>query len=165
MPRSNESNHDVPLKALPDLPIDAFETDLLLLLRHFTLSLSGKSRDGWQVAYAWSADRWGAPIGLAIAHEVSKLVSALEETRGTFPHVLDPDFTDTDLVVTKDEEQFLLVIHHMRREHTNAARDAVWTLTQGKSLASFIRQAHSFAAKHSLVAPQNAGHVPALRVV
>ena len=165
MSRSTQTHKDSALRAITELPIADFEAGLLLPMRLFTLSLSGKSRDGWQTAYAQSAEKWGVSIGLSVAHEIGKLVKALEETRGTFPRVLDPDFADSDLFVTLDEELFLKVIHHTRREHMAAARDAIWILTQGQSLASFLRQAHSFAAKHSLIAPQAAGHAPVLSVV
>ncbi|MEM0947466.1 MAG: hypothetical protein AAGB07_18535 [Pseudomonadota bacterium] len=164
MPATNGQNSEV-LKAVADLPIDEFEAALLPLLRHFTLVLSGKNPNGWQTAFGLAAERWGAPIGLPVAHEIGKLVAALEETRGSLPRVQDPFCTDARLLVTRDEERFLLLIHHMRRDNTAGARDAVWALTDGHALSAFIRQALSFAAKHTLVAPLASGRAPVLRVV
>lgn len=153
------------LKAVADLPIDDFEATLLPLLRHFTLALSGESPKGWQIAYGLAAERWGAPIGLSVAHEIGKLAAALEETRGSLPRVQDPLCMDARLHVTLDEEYFLLMVHHMRRDETADARDAVWALTEGRTLAAFIRQALGFAARHSLIAPPVSGRAPALRIV
>ncbi|WP_395172698.1 MULTISPECIES: hypothetical protein [Roseibium] len=148
-----------------DLPIDDFEIALLPLLRHFTLTLSGEKPKGWQIAYGLAAERWGAPIGLSVAHEIGKLVAALETARGSFPKVQDPLCIDARLLVTLDEEYFLLMVHHMRRDETADAREAVWALTEGHTLAAFIRQALGFAARHSLVAPRVSRRRPILRIV
>lgn len=165
MHATNNARNSDTLKPVADLPIDDFEAALLPLLRHFTWALSGDSPKGWQTAYGLAAERWGAPIGLSVAHEIGKLVTALEQTRGALPRVQDPLSMDARLLVTLDEKYFLLMVHHMRRDETADARDAVWALTEGRALAAFIRQALSFAAGHSLVAPVVSGRAPVLRVV
>lgn len=165
MHATNNARNSENLKPVADLPIDDFEVALLPLVRHFTLALSGESPKGWKTAYGLAAERWGTPIGLSVAHEIGKLVAALEETRGTLPRVQDPLSMDARLLVTLDERFFLLMVHHMRRDETADARDAVWALTEGRILAPFIRQALSFAARHSLVAPISSGRAPVLRIV
>ncbi|KZM42919.1 hypothetical protein OA90_27245 [Labrenzia sp. OB1] len=165
MHATNNARNSDNLKPVADLPIDDFEAALLPLLRHFTLALSGDSSRGWKTAYGLAAERWGAPIGLSVAHEIGKLVTALEETRGSLPCVQDPLSMDARLLVTLDEKHFLLMVHHMRRDATADARDAVWALTEGHTLAAFIRQALGFAARHSLAAPLVSGRAPVLRIV
>ncbi|MEM1079444.1 MAG: hypothetical protein AAGI09_13045 [Pseudomonadota bacterium] len=159
------TQQDNTLKAVADLPIDDFEAALLPLLRHFTLALSGEAPKGWRTAFGLAEERWGTPIGLSVAHEIGKLVAALEETRGSLPFVQDPFCIEARLLITQDEERFLLLIHHMRRDNTAGARDAVWALTDGYSQAAFIRQALSFANKHRLATPLATGRAPVLRVV
>lgn len=162
---TNKARNSEALKPVADLPIDDFEAALLPLLRHFTLALSGESSRGWTIAYGLAAERWGAPIGLPVAHEIAKLVTALEETRGSLPRVQNPLCMDARLLATLDEEYLLLMIHHMRRDETANARDVVWALTKGHTLAAFIRQALSFAAKHSLVSRHASRRAPVLRIV
>jgi len=165
MHAKNNPEQSATLTSAADLPIDDFEIGLLPLFRHFTLALSGKNPKAWQLAYGLAAERWGAPIGLSVAHEIGQLVAALENTRGSLPNVQDPLCINARLLVTLDEEYFLLMVHHMRRDETADAREAVWALTEGHTLAGFIRQALGFSARYSLVTPNVSRRGPALRIV
>ncbi|ATG44629.1 hypothetical protein PhaeoP18_02701 [Phaeobacter piscinae] len=131
--------------ALADLGLDAFEVALLPQLRHFNTCLQTPQSQAWQLAYRSASERWGETFGLAVAHALFKVVRCLYDLRGD--HYLGHDALtlETRAMVTADEAAFLHMIHHMRRDDTPAARDAVAALTGGWMDPHVIRAALSFA--------------------
>jgi hypothetical protein len=57
------------------------------------------------------------------------------------------------------------MLHHMRRDHTAKARDAVEALTHGQMNPDLIRASLSFADRFPSGARQRLRGTPALRVV
>ncbi|WP_405117391.1 hypothetical protein L0Z64_03980 [Phaeobacter sp. BS23] len=160
--------------ALADLGLDAFEAALLPQLRHFNTCLQTPQSQAWQLAYRSASERWGDIFGLAVAHALFKVVRCLYDLRGHHYVGHDALTLETRTVVTADEAAFLRMIHHMRRDDTPAARDAVADLTGGWMDPHVIRAALSFADRfpagkaHPAEIPQANAKVdqpPRLRVV
>ncbi|AUQ55521.1 hypothetical protein [Phaeobacter inhibens] len=131
--------------ALADLGLDTFEGALLPQLRHFTTCLQSPQSQAWQLAYRSASERWGETFGLAVAHALFKVVRCLHDLRGEHYRGHDALTLATRAVVTADEAAFLRMLHHMRRDDTPAARDAVADLTGGWMDPHVIRAALSFA--------------------
>ncbi|MFW8594145.1 hypothetical protein [Cribrihabitans neustonicus] len=141
---------DCPLPAasrpLADLGLDAFETALLPLLRHFAASPRAPGSQAWHLAYQTAAERWGESFGLPLAHALAALVGRADALIGglTCHDALEPA---TRQRVTADEAAFLRMLHHMRRDRTPAARQAVAELAQGRMDAGLIRCGLSLARR------------------
>ncbi|ATF17199.1 hypothetical protein PhaeoP128_00539 [Phaeobacter gallaeciensis] len=131
--------------SLADLGLDMFEVALLPQLRHFTTCLQTPQSQAWQLAYRSAAERWGETFGLAVAHALFKVVRCLHDLRGDHYVGHDALTLETRTVVTLDEAAFLRMLHHMRRDETPAARDAVADLSGGWMDPHVIRAALSFA--------------------
>ncbi|MFS4580979.1 hypothetical protein [Phaeobacter sp. C3_T13_0] len=128
-----------------DLGLDAFEVTLLPQLRHFMTCLLHPESQAWQLAYRSASERWGDTYGLAVAHALFKVVRCLYDIRGDLYQVHDALNLETRASVTADESAFLRMLHHMRRDETPAARDAVADLTGGWMEPHVIRAALAFA--------------------
>lgn len=133
-------------RSLADLGLDAFETALLPLLRHLTASLRAPRSQAWHFAYQTAAERWGESFGLSLAHALAGLAGRIDALTGgiTCHDALDPA---TRQLLTSDEAAFLLMLHHMRRDQTPAARQAVARLARGRMDAGLIRCGLSFARR------------------
>ncbi|WP_415918955.1 hypothetical protein [Tateyamaria sp. SN6-1] len=59
----------------------------------------------------------------------------------------------------------MTMLHHMRRDNTDKARDAVELLTHGRMDPDVIRTGLALAARFSAGAPALSAKRPALRVV
>ncbi|MEK0164748.1 MULTISPECIES: hypothetical protein [Phaeobacter] len=131
--------------ALAELGLDPFEVALLPQLRHFTTCLREPQSQAWQHACCSAAERWGESFGLGVAHALFKVVRCLHDLRGELYQGHDALTLSTRASVTADEAACLRMLHHMRRDNTPAARDAVADLTGGWMDPHVIRAALSFA--------------------
>ena len=145
-----------------DLEIDEFERGLLAVSRYFFFCRAEPERQSWHVAFAVAVERWGPDIGLPVAFAMSTLVRALMDARADYAS-LDPFAPEGRDRVSDDEALRLRMLHHMRREQTPDARDAVEALTQGCMDPHVIRAGLSLAARFGCAAPVR--QRPALRVV
>jgi hypothetical protein len=132
----------IPL-ALCDL--DEFEEGLLPVLRHFFLCLAQPERQTWQFAYKIAAERWGEARGLPLAHALFKLVQFIVKARRTGFDAIDPLALEQRDFVTRDEQALLQMLHHMRRDETPRAREAVANVTGCTMDPDVIRAGLSFA--------------------
>lgn len=130
------------------LGLDDFEQSLLPIARHLWQAQEGRSVDAWPRAFHTASERWGETIGLALAHHLSKLIRAVADCRDCFAHH-DPLSLSERSSLTDDEEQFFWMVHHMRRDQTPEAREAVLRITQGTMDPHVIRAGLSFAARFS----------------
>lgn len=144
---------------------DGFETGLLPVLRQFLLSYETPDSQAWQRAYMVAAERWGEAIGLPAAQALMKLLRAVLDSRDgqfSFTDPFDLEFRGT---VTPDEAALLRMLHHMRRDQTSGAREAVADVTGGQRDPHVIRAglafAHRFSAGQAAARPET----PRLRVV
>lgn len=162
--------HALPLDGadmdVTDLGFDAFESGLLAVARYFFLGFEAPDRQSWQTAFAVAIERWGADIGLPAAHAMSKLVREVFLARPDFAFH-DPFGPDARTRVTGDEVTMMRMLHHMRREETPDARDAVEVLTRGQMDPHVIRAGLSLAARFGGGVPARKAHGerPVLRVV
>ena len=125
--------------------LDEFEQGLLPVLRHFMMSLAEPERQAWQFAYKIAAERWGETLGLPVANALFKLVQFTTKARRTPFNAIDPLVIEDRRFVTRDERAFLRMLHHMRRDETARARDAVADVTGCTMDPDVIRAGLSFA--------------------
>ncbi|UWQ25244.1 hypothetical protein K3553_01915 [Leisingera aquaemixtae] len=158
----NEPSHEAALAAHG---FDAFETGLLAVLRQFLLSHETPDSQAWQRAYMVAAERWGEAIGLPAAQALMKLLRAVLDCRDGRFTFIDPFDLELRGTVTPDEAALLQMLHHMRRDQTPGAREAVAEVTGGKMDPHVIRAglafAHRFSAGQAAARPE----APRLRVV
>ena len=147
---------------LEHLGFDDCERGLLAVARYFFLARSVPEHQSWQVAFAIAVERWGPDIGLPIAFAMSKLVRAVGDVRTDFVSS-DPFDDDARQRATFDEAVLMRMLHHMRRDQTVDARDAVGVLTRGLMDPHVIRAGLAVAARFGCCAPMR--RRPKLRVV
>lgn len=111
---------------------DDFEQGLLVLARHFVTSANDTATQAWQHAFAVAIERWGEDRGLAIAYRLHKVIRSVTACRAVRLKVNDPLCLDGRKLATEDEHNLIGMLHHMRRDNTPAARDAVDRLTHGR---------------------------------
>ncbi|WP_054462318.1 hypothetical protein [Phaeobacter sp. 11ANDIMAR09] len=147
--------------------LDEFETGLLPVLRHFMLSLTRPESQSWQFAYKIAAERWGETLGLPVAQSLFKLVQFTLKARRAGFDAIDPLALDERDFVTRDEQALLQMLHHMRRDDTPRAREAVANVTGCTMDPDVIRAGLSFADRFPAgpVARSQRGQRPELRVV
>ncbi|MEL6100319.1 MAG: hypothetical protein AAFR68_03290 [Pseudomonadota bacterium] len=147
---------------LEHLGFDDCERGLLAVARYFFLSRSVPEQQTWQVAFSVAVERWGPDIGLPIAFAMSKLVRAIGDARTDFASS-DPFEARARESATFDEAVMMRMLHHMRRDQTPDARDAVEVLTRGLMDPHVVRAGLAVAARFGCGAPVR--RRPALRVV
>ncbi|MEP0963969.1 MAG: hypothetical protein ABJQ70_00790 [Roseobacter sp.] len=135
---------------IADTAFDEFERGLLSITRHFFASFETPAVQSWRFAYGISAERWGESIGFAAAHKLHKVVLATLAARDDAFGFLDPLSPEARLNATADEIQLLKMLHHMRRDQTPLARDAVEQICGGLCDPSLVRAGLSFAQRFSL---------------
>ncbi len=147
--------------------LDAFEAGLLPVLRHFVLSLTRPESQSWQFAYKIAAERWGDSLGLPVAQSLFKLVQFILKARRVGFDAIDPLALEERDFVTRDEQALLQMLHHMRRDDTPRAREAVANVTGCTMDPDVIRAGLSFADRFPAgsVACRQRGQRPELRVV
>ncbi len=144
---------------------DAFEETLLPILRHLLTEAVAPGHAGWHRAFVIAGENWGEQQGLVVAYALWPVVRELISLRGVSFAFNDPLDIDLRGFVTTDESQLLAMLHHMRRDETAAARDAVEEVTQGRMEPELIRAGLSFADRCPSGARQRLRGQPALRVV
>ncbi|GGX37527.1 hypothetical protein GCM10007385_00080 [Tateyamaria omphalii] len=144
------------------LGLDEFERGLLAVSRYFFLCRAEPDRQAWQVAFSVAVERWGPDIGLPVAFAASKLVRALADLRPDFDS-LDPFETEARTRVSSDEAMMMRMLHHMRRDQTSDARDAVDALTRGWMDPHVIRAGLALASRFAAGVSER--RRPALRLV
>ncbi|MEL6467973.1 MAG: hypothetical protein AAFQ58_23670, partial [Pseudomonadota bacterium] len=137
---------------LEHLGFDDCERGLLAVARYFFLARSSPEQQSWQVAFSVSVERWGSDIGLPIAFAMSKLVRSVADVRTDF-FSCDPFDDDARGRASFDEAVLMRMLHHMRREQTPDARDAVEVLTRGLMDPHVIRAGLAVAARFGCGAP------------
>lgn len=154
----------IPL-ALCDL--DEFEEGLLPVLRHFMLTLAHPERQTWQFAYKIAGERWGETMGLPVAQAMFKLVQFTVAARRNSFEAIDPFALEERAFVTRDERAFLQMLHHMRRDETPRAREAVADVTGCTMDPDVIRAGLSFADRFPAgeTRPKSAVGRPSLQLV
>ncbi len=152
---------------LPRVEFDGFERGLLPVMRHFVLSLTQPKTQAWQHAFSVATERWGRDQGLVLAHLVFKIVKATLHTRPIGLACNDPLCFETRHELTCDECALLRMLHHMRRDETPAARDALNELTGGYPDAHLIQAGLTLASQFPTngVGPGQSARRPTLRVV
>jgi hypothetical protein len=131
--------------ALSFCDLDEFEEGLLPVLRHFMMSLAEPERQTWQFAYKIAAERWGETLGLPVANALFKLIQFTSKARRVKFNAIDPLAIEDRRFVTRDERAFLRMLHHMRRDETGRARDALADVTGCTMDPDVIRAGLSFA--------------------
>lgn len=125
--------------------LDEFEEGLLPVLRHFMMALAEPERQTWQFAYKNAGERWGETLGLPVANALFKLVQFTAKARRVQFNAIDPLALEDRGFVTRDERAFLRMLHHMRRDETARAREAVADVTGCTMDPDVIRAGLSFA--------------------
>lgn len=144
---------------------DSFEVRLVSVMRHFVTAANAPGSQAWHRGFVIAAENWGETHGLAVAHAlwpVVREVLALRQGDFAFNDPLDLDTRD---LLTADEAQFIAMLHHMRRDETGKARDAVDALTRGQMDPDLIRAGLSFADRFPSGARHRLRGTPSLRVV
>jgi len=144
---------------------DPFETRLLAVTRHLVTTSRAPDSQAWHRGFVIAAETWGEAQGLAVAYALWPVVREVLALRGDDFACNDPLDLDTRDLLTADEAQFLAMLHHMRRDETNRARDAVDALTLGRMDPELIRAGLSFSDRFPSGARQRLRGAPALRVV
>lgn len=144
---------------LETLGFDAFETALLPVLRHFLTALASPESQGWRLAYGSAAERWGPGDGPQIAHRLFGMIEAMQACRAARFRFGNPLCARCRGLLTPDELAFLTLLHHMRRDRTDAARLALAEISGGVMDVGLIRAGLGFAARFPAVtgAAQQAG--------
>lgn len=147
--------------------LDDFEEGLLPILRHFMMALTDPDCQAWQYAFRIATERWGETLGLAVAHALFRLVQHTFKARRQPFECIDPMTIDRRAFVTRDEQAFLQMLHHMRRDETPRAREAVANVTGCTMDPDVIRSGLSFADRFpaGLRERRKVGQKPNLRVV
>ena len=151
--------------ALGDLDCDAFERDLLPVIRNLLDAARRPEGEGWHLAFAIAAERWGETPGPGIAWLLQKVLRAILRVRPAGLAFQPPLSVEARARVTRDEWLLVLMLHHMRRGQTARARDLVWQVTEGRMDPDVIRAALAFAARFSCGPVAGGARRPHLRVV
>lgn len=143
------SEHLADADALPlaSLGLDAFETGMLAVTRHFMTAFARPESQAWQSAYTIAAERWGQARGPQIAHGLLAVIQALRQARDEDFHYANPLCTSCRDQVTPEEAAFCLMLHAMRRDRADLARGPVLEVTGGRMDPLLIQVALSFAAR------------------
>ncbi|MEM9639014.1 MAG: hypothetical protein AAGA94_15295 [Pseudomonadota bacterium] len=151
--------------ALNSIGCDSFERGLLAVARHFLNAFEDPKSQAWQHGYTVAVERWGETIGFPAAHAMSKLIRALLRGRADGISFFDPLCVEARTRVSADEALLMKMLHHMRRDQTSPARDAVEALTLGRMDPDVIRAGLSLASRFSAGCPAASVQRPSLRVV
>ena len=130
------------------LGLDAFETGLLAVMRHFLTAFTRPETQGWQTAFGLASERWGEVLGPQIAAGGLGLLQTLRRARRREFIYANPLCMGCREQVTGDEAQLMRMIQAMRRDRTDLARPEVLALTAGTMDPALIRSGLAFAARH-----------------
>lgn len=160
-------SHSASDHTLPHPQLDGFERGLIPVMRHFILSFAEPETQAWQHAFTIATERWGRDQGLVLAHLVFKVIKATLHTRPLGLAFNDPLCVEMRHELTCDERALLRMLHHMRRDETSAARDALSELTGGHPDAHLIQAGLTLANQFPTdgTRPGQPVRRPTLRVV
>ncbi|NIZ13647.1 hypothetical protein [Phaeobacter sp. HF9A] len=144
---------------------DPFETRLIAVMRHFLTTAAAPGSQAWHRGFVVAAETWGETHGLAVAYALWPVVRELLALRGGDVAYKDPLDLDLRDFLSPDEAQFIAMLHHMRRDETPEARDAVEALTRGRMEPALIRAGLSFADRFPSGARNRLRGTPELRLV
>lgn len=136
------------LLPLSHLGCDAFECALLPLIRKLTHSCIVPDQGSWLPVYGMAEKLWGARTGLPLVYGLSQIVVSLIRLKGEELQILYA-FDEETQGVTRDEQLLLLMIHHLRRQHDQAACDFLLDLLDGDMDGTLLEEAQAFASRHS----------------
>ncbi|MFY2823533.1 hypothetical protein [Ruegeria sp. MALMAid1280] len=167
MTHASVAQSDAGLVAIVDLPLDDFETGLLSVIRHHLDALNCPESQAWHRAYTIATEQWGDAIGFPAAHLLARFLKYVMKLRGGSFDYADPFGEHRKDWLSSDEAALLLVLHHMRRDNTSAARKTVEQLTQGWMDPDVIRSGLTFANRFPAgqMRPLHKDERPKLRVV
>lgn len=138
------SDDAMPVEALG---LDAFETGLLAVLRHFLTAFARPETQAWQAAYAIATERWDLARGPQIAQGLLAVVQAVRQARRSDFHYANPLCPQCRLMATGDEAAFCRMLQAMRRDRTDLAREAVYQLAEGVMDPVLIQAGLAFAGR------------------
>ena len=153
------------LRPLSVLGADDFEKSLLIIARSLLHAHSEPETHAWQHAFTIAAERFGDVVGPSAAYFMSKYIAALLKCRPEGVSYQEPVEEGDRHLVSESEFQIIGVIHHMRRDRTNHARDAVADLTCGRMDPHFIRAGLELANRFPAGTARACLKPPRLRVV
>jgi len=144
---TNKTNTD--LTRLDALPLDAFERSLLPLIRRFVRTFESGDVVECCRTFDRAVEQWGEPIGLSIAHLLQKLILAIHKSRKCPLQCFYPRQRSDHGFVSEDERILLTMLHHMRRDQTARARDALGALTGSRMSPDLIRASLTFSNRYA----------------
>ncbi|MEO0401728.1 MAG: hypothetical protein AAF214_05080 [Pseudomonadota bacterium] len=154
-----------PVPELQRLGCDEFEWGMLAVARYFLTAFQDPAGQAWQHGYTVATQRWGEAIGLPVAHATGQLVRAVLRCRSDGICFHDPLDQTARIRASRDEVDLIAMLHHMRRNETDKARDAVHALTHGRMDPDVIRTGLSLATRFSAGAAPAQTRRPALSIV
>lgn len=101
------------------------------------------------ICHKIAAEHWGEGLGLSVANALFRLVQFAVKARRANFEALDPLASAERSFVTRYELSFLRMLHHMRRDETRKAREAVTYVTGSTMAPDVIRSGLSFALRFS----------------
>ncbi|TNJ43011.1 hypothetical protein [Phaeobacter sp. B1627] len=161
-PASTADLGQMPLAAFE---FDEFETRLLAPMRHFLTASAAPGCQAWHRAFVIAAENWGETHGLAVAYALWPVLRETHALLGSELSYNDPLDMDMRGLLTPDEARLLYMLHHMRRDETAQARDAVEALSRGRLEPELIRAGLSFADRFPCGARHRLRGTPLLRLV
>lgn len=138
------------LTPIDNLSFDEFELGLLVVIRHLSKSYDAPEGQSWQHAYVIAVERWGEQLGLSVEYSLMKVIRAVCRCHPNGLRVQDPLCCEARTFVTEDEVALVGMLHHMRRDETADARNAVQALAFGRNDPAIIHAGLSFAHRFSL---------------
>lgn len=133
--------------SVDSLGLDATEEAMLTVLRHFLTSFAKPESQAWIMAFGLAGERWGLSDGARMAQGMLGVLQAVMACRRMPIRFSDPMCPRCREKVTADEAAFLLMLHSMRRDNTQAARLALADLTDGQMDAAVMRAGLSLAGR------------------
>ena len=138
---------------------------MLVVLRHFLTSFAKPETQAWIMAFGIAGERWGVSDGARMAQGLLAVVQAVAGSRHLPIRFSDPLCPRCRELVTPDEAAMLMMLHHMRRDDTAAARLALADLTDGRMDVAVIRAALSLAGRFPVVETGGPGQMAVSNVV
>ena len=154
---------------LQEIGCDPFEQALLPLFRDLAITVFQPEQQSWLPVYVNAQDIWGPHRGLPLVDGLAKILMAILRVTDNDIAIRHGANDRPNGFVTSDEQQVLLMIHHLRRQHPQAASDIMLELTQGVMDHELFAAVETFGQNYSCGAPQarlhDQGQKPALRIV
>lgn len=142
--------------------LDAFEQNLLAIIRDLAVTCFNPERQTWIPVYAKAEQLWGVRTGLPLVHHLAQIVVSLVRIKGKRLHFLDNSDPRAQDVATYDEQQLLLMLHHLRRQHVNAACDFMLDLVDARMDEQLMQDALRFGKRHSCAPARAYNHKGAI---